>query len=411
MSLEAPTRRRDGEYTSDRTSDRALFSTLRATLAYAREREYTGWDYGDGMSSRLLQAVPLDSRLLNLVVQETIKRSPVNLRPLFLVEQRRNHKGAALFAMANRTVDELAPAVDADPEPVDYRAETRTLLDWLLEQDAGGYRGFCVGHQHPIQDLQGLAERNEPDAVCTSYAVKALLRAADLDPAYPSAARTAAEFVVDELDYRPTDHGARITYSGNHDGSYYTLNAGALAARLFVDLYDHFGTDEFRRRATELLDHIDAKQEPNGGWQYRDPPSASHLSMDTHHNGFILETFQRYADVVATSRYADAVERSLRFHRETLFRDDGAPNFDESSAYPRDIHASAQGVLVFSYAGDFERARRVIEWTLDNLYAGDGRFHFRKHRLFTNRVTLMRWCQAWMAYAIAEYLAARHLRT
>ena len=50
-----------------------------------------------------------------------------------------------------------------------------------------------------------------------------------------------------------------------------------------------------------------------------------------------------------------------------LFGPDGAPDFDESSPYPRDIHASTQGILVFTYAGEFDRARRLVRWVLDNL--------------------------------------------
>ena len=77
--------------------------------------------------------------------------------------------------------------------------------------------------------------------------------------------------------------------------------------------------------------------------------------------------------------------------------------------YPRDIHAAAQGILVFTYAGEIERARRIVGWTLTNLHVGDGSFYYRKYRYHTRRVVLMRWCQAWMAYATTEFLWRRHL--
>lgn len=383
--------------------DRRVLSVLERTLAYARERDYTGWDYGDGMSSRLWRTVPIDNKWLNLAFQEVVKRSPVNIRPLLLVEQRRNYKGGALFAVANWNRHELSGVTDGEPT-TDYAEETRRLLDWLVDAGSEGHSGFGVGHPHDIQDLQGYAEAGIPDAVVTSYAVRALLCGADLDPNYAEVARNAADFVVEDLRYREFDDGtARITYSENHPGSYYTLNAGALGGRLFVDLHEHFGRDRYRDRARRILDYIVECQKPCGGWLYRDPPSASHLSMDNHHNGFILESLQRYREVTGDRRYDDAIESSLSFHRSTLFDDDGAPNFDESSTYPRDIHACAQGILVFTYAGDLAFARHIIEWTLENLYAGGGRFYFQKCRFHTKRVTLMRWCQAWMAYALSEY--------
>jgi hypothetical protein len=390
----------------DESSTR-LFEVFEETLRYARERDYRGWDYGDGMSSRLLQSLPIEHKWVNIAVQETVKRSPVNLRPLFLVEQRRNYKGTALFAMANLTADELTgdggPFDSAYPA-VDYRAEAASLLEWLVEERITDYAGYCGSHRHPIQHLDGRGVPNDPDVVSTSYGVKALLRGADVDARYPRIASTVRDFVVEDLDYEQVSTGATIRYHMNHPDTYFTINAGALGARIFLDLYDHFGSDEYRRRATEILDHVAGLQTDAGGWYYRDPPDSSHLSMDNHHNGFVIESFQRYGSVVDADRFDETLATALDFYRRDLFQDDGAPNFDESSPYPRDIHASTQGALVFSYADEHDFARTILDWVLDNLYQGDGRFFYKKGRFVTHRVTLMRWCQAWMAYALGEHL-------
>ncbi|MFB6164396.1 MAG: antibiotic ABC transporter permease [Haloarculaceae archaeon] len=406
-------------------ADRFVRDGLEATLAYARERDYCGWDYGDGMSSRYLQALPVDNKWVNLAVQETVKRAPVNVRPLFRVEQRRNYKGTALFAMANLTADRLELASAPGARGVDYREEAHDLCEWLLAARSVGYAGFCGGHNHRLQHLDGQGHPNDPDIVSTTYAVKALLRGADLDAEYPEIARTVVDFIEEDLNYRPVEdgRGALVNYHMNHPEEYYTINAGALCARTLLDLHAHFGQGDgrgrtgdgndvddafgLRERAEALLDHIADLQRPCGGWPYREPADASHLSMDNHHNGFVIESFQRYRQVTGSDRYADTLADALAFYRQDLFDPNGAPHFDESSPYPRDIHASTQGALVFTYAGDLAFARRILEWVFDELYAGDGRFYYRKERFFTRRVTLMRWCQAWMAYAMSEYLAAR----
>jgi hypothetical protein len=395
-----------GETASEEYID-LLFDVLR----YARERDYTGWDYGDGMSSRIRQRLPFDNRWVNLAFQETIKRAPINVRPLFLVEQRRNYKGTALFTMANLTAHDLSTGggdgTDQSRGEVDFLGEATSLADWLLQNRCRGYSGFCGGHRHELQHLRTKGVPNDPDVVSTSYAVKALLTAGRLDERYPEVARTAANFVVDDLKYREVDGGAKINYHMNHDDEIYTLNAGALGARLFVDLYGYFDDDEHLDKARKILDYLAESQFENGGWKYREPASSSHLSMDNHHNGFVVETFLRYGTVVDDERYRGTVERALEFYRNTLFESDGAPNWDERRSYPRDIHAVAQGVLTFSYAGDHEFASRILEWALTNLYAGDGRFYYRRQRFYTKRITLMRWCQAWMAYAVAEFLRTK----
>ena len=388
-------------------------SVLDSTLAYARRRDYAGPDYGDGMSSQLLQALPFENRVLNLVVQEVVKRTPINIRPLLRVEHRRNYKGTALFAMANLNAHELAcRRGEQDELAFDPVAEADRLAEWLLEEQITGYNGFCGGHRHEIQHFHTKGVPSDPDIVSTAYAVKALLRATErgLGDEYADIARTATAFLVEDLNYREVDEGAKIDYHMNHPEDSYTVNAAALGAGMLVDLYEHFGDEDLRERARKILDHIAANQTDIGGWPYRLPASASHLSMDSHHNGFVIEAFQRYRDVVDADRYTETLADALEFYRTELFELDGAPNFDEENAYPRDIHASTQGMLVFVNEGDLEFAERILRWVLANLQVKEGQFYYRKYRHHTKRVTLMRWCQGWMSYALSEFLLATEKR-
>ncbi|AEH37621.1 hypothetical protein [Halopiger xanaduensis] len=386
-------------------------SALDSMLAYARRRDYIGPDYGDGMSSQLLQALPVENRFLNLVVQETVKRAPIDVRPLFRVEQRRNYMGAALFSIANLNYYDLLQARGQRTDPgFDPLGEAERLAEWLLEESLSGYSGFCGGHRHEIQHLHTKGVPSDPDIVSTSCAVKALLRVAEHEgrEEYAEIARTAVDFMVEDLNYREVEEGAKIDYHLNHPEDSYTINAAALGAQMLVDLYEYFGDEELRERATKIFDHIAANQTDRGGWPYRLPADASHLSMDNHHNGFVIESFQRYREVVDEGRYADTLEDAVEFYREELFELDGAPNFDEESAYPRDIHASTQGILVFTREGDLEFAERILRWVLANMQVEgeEGRFYYRKYRHHTKRVTLMRWCQGWMSYATSEFLLA-----
>jgi hypothetical protein len=394
--------------TSERPLTGLTGQLLGETLRYGRERDYTGWDYGDGMSSRLLQALPIENKWLNIAVQETIKRAPVNVRPLFLVEQRRNYKGTALFTMANLTAHELGLG---EVTGVDYEHEARALAEWLVEERTPGYAGFCGAHRHEQQflDMKGLPAY--PDMVSTAYAVRALLAAHDagLDTGeidYSKTVRSVADFIDEDLEYEEIEEGARMKYVPAWSSEHYTLNAVALGGVTLLELGARFGGPH-RERGEKLLDYVVSRQRPEGGWMYRDPPSASHLSMDSHHNGFIIESLLRHRELTGSERYSDVLDDALAFYQEDLFESDGAPNWDESNKYPRDIHAAAQGIIVFSRAGEFTAAERVIDWLLGTLYAGNGQFHFRQERLYKKRITLMRWCEAWMAYALSTYLDQR----
>ena len=417
-------------------TDDAVAGVLEETLAYARERDYVGWDYFDGMSSRVREWIPVENKWLNIAIQEGIKRFPVNVRRLMLVEQRQSFKGTALFVLANRAAaDRLGDE--------GYDREADRLSAWLVDNRSRGYAGFCGGHQHATQGLDDRLPARHPGIVSTGYAVRALLSRGDggsvtdtgeavdldgdgaldldgdLDVGVPEAtdlddegfaavAESALPFVFEELNYRESDGTARIDYHASAEpGETAVINANAIGARLLLDLHDRRPRPELRERAEQILDYVASRQADVGGWYYTDPPSASHLSMDNHHNGFVLESLLRYRAVTGSTRYDETLERGLAFYRETLFEPSGAPNWDETSAYPKDIHAAAEGIVLFSAAGDTAFASRIIDWTLSELYAGDGRFNYQKRRFYTKRFTLMRWCQAWMAFALGEYLDAR----
>lgn len=372
---------------------------LVATLDYARERDYRGWDLYDGESSRILESIPIDNKWVNLVFQQTVRRSPVNIRPLLGVEQRRNFMGIALFAVANLRTYDLTGQER-------FREDAHELVDWLVENQSVGYSGFCGGHKHPVQGLSKRTLPNDPGIVGTTYAVKALLAAGEyIDPSYRDIAITTADFVFEDLEYSSHPDGARIKYKPIDTGEHYTLNANALGARLLTNLYDVTGAARFRDGARNILDYVAAQQTDEGGWMYRDPPESSHLSLDNFHNGFVIESLLRYREICDGERYTDTLDDAVRFYRR-LFTDEGAPWFDESNEYPRDVHSSAQGAVVFSMLDDDEFARRIIKWAVTNLSNGKGAFYHEKRRFYTKRTTLMRWCQAWMAHGISRYLTS-----
>lgn len=372
---------------------------LGETLAYARKREYVGWDKHDGMSSRLRKSLPFETKWTNLAFQETIKRAPINLRPLFLVEKRPSPKGLSLFTIATLNVAELTGEEQ-------YRQEARKLAERVISHDLDKYDGFCLYHNHELQGLSSKTPIGTPNIVSTSFGVKALLQAGQLKEDYYGLARSAADYVDSELHPHRDGEQVRVSYHSAEEADTYTLNANALAARLYIDLYEEFGNEEFREMAAGILTYVASQQIEIGGWEYKDPPSASHLGMDNYHNGFIIEAFLRYQDVVETDAFTETVDDGLEFYRTVLYEDDGAPCWDEEATYPRDIHAAAQGIVTFTHAGDLEFARRIVDWTIENLYAGNGRFYYQKQKWYTKRFTLMRWCQAWMAYALSEYLVA-----
>ncbi|EKD59277.1 MAG: hypothetical protein ACD_55C00092G0001 [uncultured bacterium] len=54
------------------------------------------------------------------------------------------------------------------------------------------------------------------------------------------------------------------------------------------------------------------------------------------------------------------------------------------------------------------QARSVLTWALDNMWDDNGYFYYQLYPLFKNKISYMRWSQAWMLLALATF--AEHVQ-
>ena len=110
--------------------------------------------------------------------------------------------------------------------------------------------------------------------------------------------------------------------------------------------------------------------------------------------------------------FLDRYRTGLAFYRDNLFLADGAPKWMSHRTHPFDIHGAAQALVTFSKAAleldpDWLAwARQVADWTLPRFQAPDGWFRYQQGRWIMKRYTLMRWCNAWMAFGLASLCLA-----
>ena len=119
---------------------------------------------------------------------------------------------------------------------------------------------------------------------------------------------------------------------------------GALAGRLGALRNDDAMIEEGGR----LVRYVVSKQTDEGAWFYAEPPSASHITHDNYHTGFILDAIDVYARAAKTDEFAKAYDTGIDFYRRRLFEADGEARFMSDRHYPVDIHGCAQGVITFA---------------------------------------------------------------
>jgi hypothetical protein len=322
------------------------------------------------------------------------------------VRKARNAKGLSLFARALLARYRMTGS-DGDAR------EARELLDWLIGHPAPGFEGLCWGYPYPWQDVGFFAPRDFPNRVVTSFVGQALLDGYETlhDDRYLDAAARAVSFLLEAPKTLFEDDGRRcVSYVPDQAIDWIVMDVSALAGALAARLGAIAGDGDLIREGGRLVRYVVSKQTDYGAWYYADPPSASHITHDNYHTGFILDAILGYGLSAGSDEFEAAYRRGLEFYQQRLFEPSGAARFMSDREYPVDIHGCAQGVITFSLqqrhlGTGAQTATRVLDWTLGHMWdPASGWFYYQKRRRYRTRIRELRWCQGWMSWALASYL-------
>jgi hypothetical protein len=379
---------------------------LDRTLETAREVDFEGFSKHDALNARWLERLAGGSKITRLGATQLVMRSPIDVRPVLGVRKARNAKGISLFARALLARHRMT---GAERDAV----EAGQLLDWLIDNSSSKFPGRSWGYPYPWQDAGFFAPRNFPNRVVTSFVGHALLDGYETlgETRFVETASDAVRFLLDAPKTLFEDASHRcVSYVPDEAVTWIVMDVSALAGALAARLGALTGETGLIEEGGRLVRYVVSKQTDEGAWFYAEPPSASHISHDNYHTGFILDAILDYGHWAKIGEFDDAYERGVDFYERRLFEPDGAARFMSDRRYPIDIHGCAQGVITFSrrqarhgVGGDM--ARRVLDWTIDRMWdPRNGWFHYQQRRWFRTSIRELRWCQGWMSFALATYL-------
>lgn len=376
---------------------------LTEVLARAEAQNYSGYSKFDALNSPLLSRLSFGNKWLRLIYTQAVKASPLHIRPLLGVAKSRNPKGIALFARAYFHVYQQTG--DAR-----YLEKGEQLVQWLLDNPSPGQQNLCWGYNHVWQNTIFLQDKYEPNTVVSLFVGEALVHAYRVTrkDAYLQAARSLTHFITDDLPVlRDTGTERALAYVLRPVDAI-VLNNQVLAGAFLIKVWHHTQEAALRDTASRLINFTVNRKTDYDAWYYTWPRTKSPITHDNYHTGGILDGLLEYFEETGDDRYLDTYWKGLAFYRARLFESDGAPRWMHDKKYPHDVHGAAQGIITLRKAArhDPEQAhpaRRIAGWALENLYRVDRQeFIYRKGRFFDWNYSLMRWCNAWMARALAE---------
>jgi hypothetical protein len=371
-------------------------SYLKNLKTYIEAENYAGYDPYDALNSPLLKILSAKSKWLRIAFIQTLRILPINFRSLFGVAKGHNPKAIGLFLGGHARLYSL----DKESQHLE---RVHYLLELLKKTQSKGYSGNCWGYNFDWQNKVMYVPKYTPTIVNSAFIGHALLDTyslCNIDSALDIAV-SIKDFILNDLNRHCEGDGLCFSYTPfDHN---FVHNANLLGASLLIRLHQYCEDKLLEEVGLTSLVYSLSYQRSDGAWSYAQ--TELQKWVDSFHTGFNLQALQYFITEGYGSHCQKQYESGLEYYIEHFFLDDGTPKYYDNKIFPIDIHSPCQAIVVLSnsLAGHFDLAERILQWMLKNMFDPKGYFYFRKNRFITNRISYMRWSQAWAFHALTSY--------
>jgi hypothetical protein len=380
-----------------------VFDSILSLYGWLEKNDYRGYDTFDGLNARFVRPLTFENMYLRTVLQQGVRRFPVNLRPLLGVTREHSTKGMGFLARGFiRLHKSTGTAMWAD--------KAEFALQWLIKHQTPGYSGACWGNHFDYQSRTFYLPKGMPTVVWTSLIGHAFLDGYDhfQNDRYLQVAVNACEHILRDLSTYPDGEGTCISYIPGQNSQVH--NANTLGASLLARTYSYTGNEACLELARKAMQYTAQHQRPNASWYYGE--KANLHWVDNFHTAYVLDCFKRYSDSTGDHRFDENMLRGYEYWKKTFFLADGTPRYYDRKTLPIDIQCSSQAIdtLVYFSKQDPDSlplALKVAQWTIEKMQDRTGYFYYRRYSPWlVNKTPTLHWGQATMVSALAGLFQA-----
>lgn len=383
-----------------------LFDSFHSLREYCEAEKFKGWDPYDGLNSKIFKSTPIKKwDLARLAWIQLFKRSPFNLRPLFLVPKQYNAKGLGLFLNGYCNLYHASQKGIIDLSQEKLLEKIHFLSNELLSIQNTSYSGSCWGYNFDWQARRLFLFPSEtPTVVATTFCVHALSQAYDItkDERVLQAIKSSADFIKNDLNRTQLHDGFLFSYSPLN-GNNTVYNASLLGAKCLSIVYKYTGDQENLDLAKQTISACCKDQQKDGSWVYGMLPVQSWI--DSFHTGYNLDAIQFYQDISGDKSFQKNIELGFEYYIQNFFEEDGCPKYYNDKKYPIDIHCPGQLFVNLhthnAYCSNANLAKKVFHWTVENMQDSKGYFYYQIKKRFSSKISYMRWSNAFMFNALS----------
>lgn len=383
---------------SDAITSQQVMQSLLLVQEWVERQGYRGYEPFDGLSS-WARPLACGNLLAERLLQQLIRQSPLNLRPILGVTPKDSTKGRGYMASGYVTLYRAT-------KKQEYLDKAIDCLEWLDKHKVARFRHHSWSNHFDFASRTGRYTKDDPIIVWTALIGHAyvdafevtgfdwLLRVAD----------SVCNWILD-LPREKTERGDCISYLAHVQSSIH--NANMLGAGMLARTAKHTGSEECRRVARSAMEYSCSRQQPDGSWWYAE--SVAHHWIDNFHTGYNLDGLKHYSDATGDDAYRKNFEKGLTYYKANFFEQNGRPKYYHVRTYPVDIQCAAQSIDTLAFASDEDQeslalAQLVTSWTIRNMQDRRGYFYYRQYPIMKARTPMLHWGQGTMFKALAHLL-------
>jgi rhamnogalacturonyl hydrolase YesR len=296
----------------------------------------------------------------------------------------------------------------------DYLDYSKQCLDWLKLNKAKGYPGLSWGYPFNWQS-EKLISRNTPNGIVTTAAGEAFWNWYKLtgEKEYLEACKNICEFLISLPKDRISKNAICFSYTPLFINHVHNLNLfiAEFLLKTGLEIKNAF----WIKTATHAINYTLSNQLENGSFDYSGPPEKPSDFVDNYHTGFVLRMLFSICKITDDQNVLKSLKRCYTHYINNFFENAEIPKLLPDRKYRIDIHSCAESINCLSELSNFfddalPLARRVANWTIDNLQDRSGYFYYGilKGRVTgiprISKIAYIRWGQAWMLKGLSNLL-------
>lgn len=373
-------------------------SSLNAVQKWVEERNYKGYDPGDGQTS-FLAPLTFGNLFAERVLQQIIWKFPINLRPILGVKPLDSTKGRGFMAFGHML---LLQKFGREED----RIKGEACLDWLDKNHTTTYPGHSWGNHFKFSARGGSIPKGEPTIVWSSLIGQGFLEAFEQtqNERWLDVSKGICTW-IQSIPREKTPTGTCLSYVGYEQSSIH--NSSLLGAGMLARTWKHVKKDEYIDLAREAVLYSCSRQREDGSWWYGEHPSFHWI--DNFHTAYNLDNIKRYIDATGDNTFKPHLMKGYQYFKEVFFEDTGRPRYYHNHTFPVDIQCASQAIDTFALFSELDPdalglAQKVARWTIETMQDRTGYFYYRQYPMMIAKTPYFHWGQATMFKALAHLL-------